>query len=224
MSKTQSYAGNMTMLSKFTHADFMPDGDLQKSAWKHAPKVKMDRDRYHKELYPESETQVASLWTLQYIYLAYWCKYRTLNIFAGEDPAKERWELWTRDVVEAFINPQPEDMPHYYEYEVSPNNQWLDLVIDLRKTPFNDASWDSHFDHATKVDEKNHLWMVEMRIPVDVMGVKSLQAGAQWRLNLYRADGQGPDTQRRFLCWSPLPGPGESFHQPRSFGIIKFEE
>ena len=55
-----------------------------------------------------SETQVASLWTPHYIYFAYWCRYQSLNIYAGEDPAKERWELWNRDVVEAFINPQPE--------------------------------------------------------------------------------------------------------------------
>jgi hypothetical protein len=61
-----------------------------------------------------------------------------------------------------------------------------------------------------------------MRIPVKSMMVDAIRPGAEWRLNLYRADGPGDDTQRRFMCWSPLPGPSESFHQPASFGIIKF--
>ncbi len=55
---------------------------------------------------PEVETTVASLWTKHYLYLAYWCKYTTLNTYTGEDPSVQRWQLWDRDVVEAFIAPQ----------------------------------------------------------------------------------------------------------------------
>jgi hypothetical protein len=217
------YIRNLTMTSKFTPADFVPDGNLSKKVWKDAPRISFDQDRFGLTHFPDSEVQVASLWTPGYVYFAYWCKYRALNIYAGEDPAKERWELWNRDVVEAFINPQPERFPHYYEFEVAPNNQWIDLEIDLTKTPFNDAGWDSHFEHATKVDAGRKVWSVEMRIPVGSMKVNAILAGDEWRLNLYRADGPGDDTQRRFLCWSALPaGPNKSFHQPASFGIIRF--
>jgi hypothetical protein len=89
----------------------------------------------------------------------------------------------------------------------------------------NDPGWDSHFDHATKIDAQHKLWTVEMRIPVKSMNLNAIRPGDEWRLNLYRADGPGDDTQRRFMCWSPLPaGPNKSFHQPASFGIIKFAE
>jgi len=125
--------------------------------------------------------------------------------------------------VEAFINPQPERFLHYYEFEVAPNNQWVDLEIDLTKTPFGDVGWDSHFEHATKVDAELKVWSVEMRVPVKSMMVNAIHAEDEWRLNLYRADGPGDDTRRRFMCWSALPaGPNPSFHQPASFGIIKF--
>jgi hypothetical protein len=217
------YIRNLTMTSKFTRADFVPDGNLSKKVWKDAPRIRFDQDRFGLTHFPDSEVQVASLWTPGYVYFAYWCKYRALNIYAGEDPAKERWELWNRDVVEAFINPQPERFLHYYEFEVAPNNQWIDLEIDLAKTPFNDAGWDSHFEHATKVDAEGKVWSVEMRIPAASMRVNAIHAGDEWRLNLYRADGPGDDTQRRFICWSALPaGTNKSFHQPASFGIIKF--
>ena len=149
--------------------------------------------------------QVASLWTPGYLYFAYWCRYQSLNIYAGEDSGKERWELWNRDVVEAFINPQPERFLHYYEFEVAPNNQWVDLEIDLTKTPFGDAGWDSHFEHATKVDAEHKVWWMEMRVPVKSMMVNAIHPGDEWRLNLYRADGPGDDTRRRFMCWSPFP-------------------
>jgi len=221
--ENSQYIRNLTMSSKFSSADFAPDGNLSKKVWQDASRITFDHDRFGYDHFPESETQVSSLWTPGYVYFAYWCRYQSLNIYAGEDSAKERYGLWKRDVVEAFINPQPERFLHYYEFEVAPNNQWVDLEIDLTKTPFGDAGWDSHFEHATKVDAEHKIWLVEMRIPVKSMKVDAIKPGDEWRLNLYRADGPGDDTQRRFMCWSPLPaGPNKSFHQPASFGIIKF--
>lgn len=218
----KQYIRKVSMTSKSLAADFIPNGDLTKSVWKDAARVTLGDRMSHKPL-AGSETQVASLWTPHYIYFAYWCRYQSLNIYAGEDPAKERWELWNRDVVEAFINPQPERFLHYYELEVAPNNQWIDLEIDLSKNPMNEAAWDSHFEHATKVDASHKAWAVEMRIPVSSMNATDLKAGDEWRINLYRCDGPGDDSQRRFLSWSPLPaGANGSFHQPATFGIIKF--
>jgi hypothetical protein len=222
--ENRQYAGNLTITSKRLAADFVPDGNLSKKAWKGAARITLDQDRFGHTRFPDSETQVASLWTPGYVYFAYWCRYRSLNIYAGEDPAKKRWELWNRDVVEAFLNPQPERFLHYYEFEVAPNNQWIDLEIDLAKTPMNDATWDSGFQHATRVDAGHKVWTAEARIPVNPMKVSSIQPGDEWRLNLYRADGLGDDTQRRFISWSPLPQVGGTFHQPASFGIIKFVE
>lgn len=221
--ENSQYIRNLTMTSKFSPADFAPDGNLSKKVWQHAARITIDRDRFGHIRFPASETQVSSLWTPGYVYFAYWCKYRSLNIYAGEDPGKERWELWNRDVVEVFLNPQPERFLHYYEFEVAPNNQWIDLEIDLVKTPMNDAGWDSHFEHATKVDAEHKVWLVEMRIPVKSMQAVAINPGDEWRLNLYRCDGPGDDTQRRFMSWSPLPaGTNNSYHQPASFGIIKF--
>jgi len=220
--ENNQYVRKVTLTSKLLASDFVPDGDVSKNVWKDAARVTVG-DRFSHKALAGSETQAASLWSARYVYFAYWCRYQSLNIYAGEDPAKERWELWNRDVVEAFINPQPERFLHYYEFEVAPNNQWIDLEIDLSKTPMNDAGWDSHFEHATKLDAAHKAWTVEMRIPVSSMNANAIQPGDEWRINLYRCDGPGDDTQRRFLAWSPLPaGTNGSFHQPATFGIIKF--
>jgi hypothetical protein len=219
--ENSQYIRNLTMTSEFLAADFTPDGNLSKEVWKDAGRVKFDRERLGNGRFPDSETQVASLWTPGYVYFAYWCRYRSLNVFTGEDPAKERPGLYVRDVVEAFINPQPERFRHYYEFEMAPNGQWWDIEIDLTKG--GNIDWDSHFDHVTRVDAENKVWVLEMRIPVRSMHVDAIHPGDEWRLNHFRVDGPGDDTQRRFMTWSPLPpGHNGSFHQPSCFGIIKF--
>ena len=92
--------------------------------------MKFDHDASGKSHYPEVSTRAASVWTETHIYFALWSRYDSLNVYEGEDPAAERWQLWDRDVVEVFLNPQPERVNHYYEFEVAPNNQWIDLEID----------------------------------------------------------------------------------------------
>lgn len=164
---------------------------------------------------------MAAVWSDRYIYFAFSGHYEALNIYEGEDIAKERWELWNRDVVEVFLNPEPKRISHYYEFEVAPNNQWIDLEIEKTRTPFNDPAWNSGFEHSTKIDEKNHLWLTEMRIPLSAVGVKKISGGDQWRVNFFRAAGRGGDEKRSFLAWSSIPE-GGTFHVPSRFGLLKF--
>ena len=110
----QSYASDLQLLAKRAPVDFRPDGDLSKTVWKRANSVKFDHDASGKSHYPEVSTRVASVWTETHIYFALWSRYDSLNVYEGEDPAAERWQLWDRDVVEVFLNPQPERVNHYY--------------------------------------------------------------------------------------------------------------
>jgi len=218
-----TYVSNSRFMSKFTNQDFVPDGNLAKPAWRVASWVEVVRDPFTGAKLPQAATEIASLWTPNYVYFAFRCKYTTLNLYEGKDPSKDFWTLWDRDVVEVFLNPQPEHMKHYYEFEVAPNNLWIDLEIDLAKDPFNDPKWDSGFEHATHVDAENHVWTCEMRIPVaGLKGTKPLETDTEWRINFFRADGPGNDDQRRFLSWSPVRNDTHSFHSPWSFGLIKF--
>ena len=221
MSDTNPYTSDARTTAKYSSKDFVPDGNLDKKVWRKAEWVKFDHDMSGQPNYPEAATEAAAFWTSTSVYFAFRCKYTELNIYAGEDPAKERWELWDRDVVEVFANPEPARVNHYYEFEVSPNNQWIDLEIDKDKDPFNDAKWDSGFEHATRVDGKNHVWTCVMRIPLGSMEVTALRPGDEWRINYYRADGPGDDSKRRFLCWSTILE-GKTFHAPTRFGIIRF--
>jgi len=101
--------------------------------WEIASRIIFDTSYRPGERFPEARTEVASLWSNTYLYFAFWSKYTELYTYAGEEVSQERWGLWERDVVEVFINPFPDRMNTYFELEVAPNNQWVDLAIDLEK-------------------------------------------------------------------------------------------
>jgi hypothetical protein len=216
----QSYASDVQLQAKRSPVDFLPDGDRSKPSWEHAKSVEFDHDASGQSHYPQLSTRVASVWTETHIYFFFWCSYDSLNVYEREDRAVERWQLWDRDVVEVFLNPQPERVNHYYEFEVAPNNQWVDLEIDKTKEPFNDVSWNSGFEHAARIDAKNRIWTTEMRIPISSMNVGAIHPDTKWRVNFFRAAGKGGDDHRKFLAWSTIPE-GKTFHVPTRFGILQ---
>lgn len=216
------YMSDAAMESRHIKNGLVPDGDLAKPQWSKAKWVRFNKEYLGGKVFPEAETEVASLWTKDHIYFAYRAHYTALNTYQGEDPAKERWKLWERDVVEVFINPHPAHVNIYYEFEVAPNNQWLDLDIDLDRKPYTNESWDSGFEHATRVDEKAKVWTCEFRIPLASMKVVAVKPGEIWRLNLFRMDGRESDGPRRLLSWSPIPAPNNGYHTPTRFGVVRF--
>ena len=135
-----TYVSNSHLDSKRAASDFVPDGDLNKAAWRGAVWTEVVHDAFKPVTFPQSATHIATLWTPGYVYFAFRCKYTALNLYDSKDTSKDFWQLWDRDVVEIFLNPQPEHMRHYYEFEVAPNNLWIDLEINvadgkLRATP-----------------------------------------------------------------------------------------
>ncbi|MGW8182046.1 MAG: carbohydrate-binding family 9-like protein, partial [bacterium] len=200
--------------------DFELDGDPGKQVWEDLPRLVFENSYNPAIAYPEARTQVAIAWTPDHIYFGFWSKFTELNVYENESTTEQRWELWDRDVAEVFINPFPDRVNRYWEFEVAPNNQWIDLEIDLDKNPFHDAEWYSGFEHRTFVNESEKWWFCEMRIPASAFGLGRIESGMIWRANFYRCDGPGDDTVRRFLAWSPTYN--ESFHVPESFGQLLF--
>ncbi|HMJ88481.1 MAG TPA: amidohydrolase family protein [Candidatus Acidoferrum sp.] len=190
--------------------DFAPDGNLNKSAWQQAVPVTLNLGSRDAALRADLATEVRALWSDHFLYLAYDCPFTQLTVF---DPvqSKERFGLWERDVVEAFIASDTNNIRRYTEYEVSPTNERLDVKI-----PEKDFAWSSGFESATRVDHKRKRWTAELRIPLSALSDAKPSADAQWRINLFRCD----YANRAFLAFRPaLTG---SFHTPERFGVLEF--
>src|SRR5436190_4152527 len=193
--------------------DFAMDGNLTKGVWAKAQPIAMEYESKTSVARPDFSTTVRAVWSDQYLYLAYDCPFTKLTMYEPVQE-KERFGLWERDVVEAFIGSKTNDIKNYTEYEVSPNNERLDVKIVLPKYDF---EWSSKFESATRVDQKAGRWTCEMRIPWSALADARPGAGEKWRINLYRCD----YANKVFLASNPvLVG---SFHTPERFGVLEFE-
>ena len=201
--------------------DFVPNGELDEPVWQTAIPATMEYSSGDYSARSEMATTIRVLWSSDSLYLGYECPYTELTVFDPPAFDKERHgnergvSLWDRDVVEAFIASDPQNLRHYSEYEVAPTNEKLDLVLNAGRGDF---EWSSAFQTAVKVDEKTRRWTCEMRIPLKALASTKPQAGMQWRLNFFRCD----RANNAFLAWNPaLTG---SFHTPEKFGWLEFVE
>ena len=115
---------------------------------------------------------------------------------------------------EIFIGPDLNKVTRYGEYEVSPSNEWVDLICDL---PDKDFAWNGGMESAVTVDEQRKVFTVEIRLRVDRLTDKKPVTGERWWLNLYRID----RANKAFLAFSPTMN--GSFHTPEKFGLLEFE-
>jgi hypothetical protein len=193
-------------------SDFALNGDTAKLVWRKTRPVRLEMESRSAVARPDVVTTVRALWSQQFLYLAYDCPFTKLTVFEPVQ-ATERFGLWERDVVEAFIASDTNNVRHYTEYEVSPTNERLDVKI-----PEKDFAWTSGFESATRVDDQSRRWTVEMRIPWSALTETKPVPGARWRINLYRCD----YANKAFLAFNPtLTG---TFHTPERFGVLEFAE
>lgn len=128
--------------------------------------------------------------------------------------------LWDRDVCEIFIAPNRADRNRYFEFEIAPTGEWVDLDIRVsagkRET---DLDYLSGMQSAVRVDEDQIVmaikigWTAFGRTPV---------ASDVWLGNLFRCVGSG--LTRGYLAWQPTNTPEPNFHVPDAFGEFLFEE
>jgi predicted TIM-barrel fold metal-dependent hydrolase len=140
--------------------------------------------------------------------------------------------LWTEDVFEAFLWPD-EQQPLYFEYEISPLNVELPILIPNLDGKF--LGWRPwHYEGGRKTRKATSAtggtlesgaevsgWRAEVFIPYELL--KPLQnvppkAGSRWRANFYRMDYDGGKTTS--WDWAPV---GPSFHEFQKFGTLVFE-
>jgi predicted TIM-barrel fold metal-dependent hydrolase len=202
-----------TMHAARIESDFKLTGDLSQAAWRHATPAPMDCQSENGRPEPAVATPVRVLWSDQYLYLGYESPFTQLTYFEPANLDEKRIGLWDRDVVEAFICPDPTQLTHYSEYEIAPNGEKLDLILQL---PERDFKWNSGFEVAVKVDQMRKIWRAEMRIPLQSLSATRPEAGARWRINFFRCD----RANNACLAWSPTLN--RTYHVPEKFGWLVF--
>lgn len=138
--------------------------------------------------------------------------------------------LWNEDVVEVFLWTN-ERFPVYFEYELSPLNYELPILVSnehgdiVRWIPFL-YNKDRMASHATVIlgkkisGSKIKGWMAEFYIPYKLLRpLTNIQPkpGSRWRINLYRKD---YDKGVSDWSWQAID---TSSHEYKKFGILLFD-
>lgn len=145
--------------------------------------------------------------------------------------AEDFMDLWNEDVYEVFLWPD-ERHPVYFEYEISPLNRELPILIPNFGGQF--LGWRPwHYEGERLIRKATSItggpktsnaaiqgWRAEFFIPYAVL--KPLQnvppkAGTRWRANFYRMDHD--DGRRTQWEWAPV---GNTFHEYQKFGELVF--
>ena len=145
---------------------------------------------------------------------------------------KDFQDLWLEDVFEVFLWTD-ERFPIYFEYEISPLNRELPILIPNFDGQF--LGWRPwHYEGDRKIKKRVSIiggdqktgadirgWRAEFFVPYDLL--KPLRnvppkPGTKWRANFYRVDYDGGKSSA--WEWSEV---GPSFHDYKKFGVLKFE-
>lgn len=195
-------------------------GDFDDPVWERTPAVPIAR-YWSGELAPaERHAEARLLWTEQALLVRFVCRQDEPLVVSAE-PRLDRKTLglWERDVCEIFVAPTANDPRRYFEFEVAPTGEWVDLTVEWspagRKT---DWEYRSGMTAAARLGASEIA--ISLRVPWSAFGVVP-RTGDGWRANLFRCVGAG--ASRGYLAWRPTHTPAPSFHVPDKFGWLRFK-
>jgi hypothetical protein len=198
--------------------------DSQTPFWKDVPGIVVDRRIDTRERASALRTDVRSRWTDKFLYIMAACPYENANLRPDPVTDVETHRLWEHDVLEVYIGANFEDITKYYELQVSPQGEYLDMKIDQTVPTIgigDERLWDSGWEVKSRHDPAGKIWHGEFRIPIAAIDSRPVRAGNEFRINVYRLQGPHPElpARRDFIAWQPT---GEYHpHRPLKFGRLK---
>jgi hypothetical protein len=195
-------------------------GDFENGAWKRARAAHLARYWSGEDAPVGRRAEARVLWDARGFTVRFDCRQsEPLVVSAVPRLDRKTMNLWDRDVCEIFITPETEVIKHYFEFEVAPTGEWIDLALTFHPEG-RETDWDfrSGMTASARVDKASV--MLALRVPWKALG-RTPRVGERWRCNLFRCVGKDPT--RGYLAWQPTHTPEPGFHVPEKFGWIIFK-
>jgi hypothetical protein len=205
-------------------ADFAVTGDGSAANWTSTDWITVAQQGKGPAIY---STKVKALYSETGIYFLFSCEDKKLTVTLEGDFL----DLFNEDVVEVFLWPD-ETFPVYFEYEVSPLNYELPIIIPNYNGSF--YGWRPwHYEGERRTRHETSVtggkkgsgadvtgWMAEFFIPYKLLTPLNKVppvSGTKWRANMYRID---YDKGTALFAWQKID---RSFHEYDHFGTLIFE-
>jgi len=205
-------------------ADFAITGDGSSPAWRDVPwEALLPRPPAERT----DQTRFKVLYSDKGLYFLMQGADRKITATMREDFS----DLWKEDVFEVFLWTD-EKTPLYFEYEISPLNYELPILVPNFGGKF--LGWRPwHYEGERRIQKATSVqdgkpesgspasgWTAEFFIPFALLTpLENVppKPGARWRANFYRVD---HDAGRAAWDWTRV---GPSFHDIHNFGTLVFE-
>lgn len=203
---------------RYTSEDF-PIDELDNKLWKKAKRIEI-KSYWSGEKAPQVrhfETKI--LWSETAVYVRFAANQNEPPVVNNKLNLESKTDkLWEKDVCEIFLAPNEDESRRYFEFEVAPTGEWLDLKIhqttDGRETDFD---YNSGMKTAARIGKDKVI--MALKVEWKAFGVTP-KAGDIWLGNILRAVGTEPN--RGYLAWSPTFTEKPNFHLPEKFGEFEF--
>ena len=201
-----------------TTEDFSIDR-LDDPAWKGASAIPVSKYWSGTAAPKGRQFSTRLLWSDTALYVRFEAsQHEPLVVSEKPDVTKKTIGLWDRDVCEIFVAPDSSEKNRYFEFEIAPTGEWVDLAIeDTSRKRKTDLNYKSGMTSAAKI-EKDKVVMA-IKIPWEAFGARP-KAGDVWLGNLFRCVGKGKS--RGYLAWQPTMTEKPNFHVPQKFGEFHF--
>jgi len=217
----QAPSGKEAILHLKPTVDFEVSGDGSHAAWKETDWTTLSRIKGSSPY----RTRVKLLYSDKGIYALYDCEDKKINATLQEDFSN----LWQEDVIEIFFWPD-ESFPIYLEYELSPLNYELAILVpNLNGQSAGWVPWNYRGQKKTRkatrilrdANQNPTAWIGEFFIPYalfrPLLKVPP-EKGTQWRANLYRIDYD--EAESSYWSWQPV---NNNFHEYQKYGTFVFD-
>jgi len=199
--------------------DDFPVDEFENARWKIAEEILIEKYWSGEAAPVGRHAKARLLWSSSSLYIRFEAN-QTEPLVVSDTPNFESktFGLWNRDVCEIFVAPDKAEPRKYFEFEIAPSGEWIDLEIyqmpDRRETNFD---FNSQMQSAARV-EKDKVWMA-IKVDWKAFG-KTPKANDVWLGNLFRCVGK--EETRGYLAWQPTKTAEPNFHVPEAFGEFEF--
>ncbi len=203
---------------KYTPDDF-PIAHLDSSNWNNAIPMPITKYWTGEDAPAGRHLEARLLWSDTALYVRFVAA-QTEPLVINETPdlTQKTMFLWNRDVCELFIATDKDMRNRYYEFEIAPTGEWIDLIVDLTGPDVvKDWEYSSGMRSAVRLEKDK----VVLAIKIEWTSLAPCpKPGDIWLGNLYRCVGTAPT--RGYLAWQPTETKEQNFHVPSKFGEFEF--
>lgn len=193
--------------------------ELDSRNWEEAEKVVINKYWSGESASQDRHFKTTLLWTDDALYVRFEAN-QSEPLIVSEAPnlQTKTHRLWERDVCEIFIAPDRENFRKYFEFEIAPNGEWIDLGI-YQKPDGRITDWDYNSGMRSAAQIENDKIVMAIKVEWKAFG-RQPKAGDVWLGNIFRCVGAG--ATRGYLAWSPTETKEPAFHVPEKFGEFEF--